>query len=1636
MFYRIESYSYDRAALETLRKTGVLNVEPDGYVELSLSEYIAMRKSLSMAEKYLRLQKAKISVPVGARWITVHPNGRGNEGQPVLIQESGNGTAHVIAGAGGRLNGLKLNKIKSKEEYRQIIAELKEKEKTQKMKEKLEEQEQIARMSPEERREYKQQKKLAKEIKKTREQELQEKEQKAKQEFVSYVASEMGWQIIDYDKKFSAKLADLQRQLANAEESGDKAEKARLKKQIDLLEKAKKRAKKSQMANLLAVTKDSVRSIERELIIDPELREKVLVEVENTAPAIEEVIKKENAGNSLGFATKYRNEAEEKGLSDEDLEKRKKEEFTKRINEIAADDPRTANMIMKGIMTNEQIAAAKNQIYEEDNAPIKPIQDADKKVEMLKKYLEMKKTLRYIKGKKDVQVNLDGTIEDAEESAEDIEYGKGVELSYSELLDADIEDEAQAMLTERQAAIHSSLLETIKKNPGGAGKWIANGNYAGLNSIALAALGVEGLDRDVVDVLGIGASAKLLAMEARQSMSSEDYDDFANAMEKYHQGVNETIAREAVTKGNELLARAESIQAEIDANPNDLAAVAELNEQRLKYLDEANRIVGQALGSLEASAAMVVELKNKNNPDLIEVALGKILTEDAIIRLHAIGLSASDYELSTVDGTKFAKISNLQKLMQFADPTDLKIEREVEQIKAGLKDEPGWMPAGLVRRSTESFEDPGPDAEYAATSVENQSLADDAQGIEKTEEAVHRTLGMLPEGRFAFKDVEDLTAEEQTDLRRYWERHIYKGSMAERTAMRDMVTGKVISRQAAWQQFLRGKCADDKTVAFEAIKNDLIENHSTEDMFGIADIPPLARVVQGDWKTYRGNVDGAEALFQEIEELRDPATVINKEAAEREAQRLEEELPERLTELYESQMRDHYLKWMSGYSEEQLDAGAEREEQTPWGEYVRMHGDTKRAQAAVLDIIKGDFIDKFTKQYARVTKKKLQTKVEKIHNWQDHVLGMLDKQMRDSVINKVQAELASAGASVANRSARGQFALGSWKEKALEYLEQKKREDAAQAELFGGEELKQDDGTEILSIGKRAEAQLASIVPQLAVNQRRGQKFNVSTMDTRGERQRAIKMFETVGRMNLTFGTGKGKTILSIGAFTDLHEQGKAKRAIFAVPSAVQGQFGNEVNVFCKPGKYHIKSDPSLNQEERIQALKDGRLDMVVCTHESLRNDLIHVMARHNGDISDEAMQKRFNGMNQEERRDTLRAAMQAEGIAFDMLTVDESHYTVNRKGKEDTTLSNVLDALNQNVKYFMNQSATPVKNDASEAFDMLHKVAPDKFDDRDSFLKKYGVDTEFSRRSLQRLINRYNYASRTVTGTVRHDTRHNIQLTPEQRAEYDKVTTMYQRASKAQREGRVDVEAMKFLSPNTFRGVSEEKQQELAERLQESVGIVKEEAYNRVINQFDYAHNAKIKETMRIVQSQVYQEDNPKTASKKGDKKPGVIFTHNIATLQNLQRGLEEQGLRVGIIQGSMNGAEKEKVKVGFNPPNPSDRIYDVLVCSDAGATGLNLQNAAYLVNFDLPQTSWVKQQREGRIDRPGQAHPEIEYHDLVSDTEQEHKRWQRIQRKKALGGIFEEDPGELDDTGLAATIAELKHDRYMQGLEQEKAA
>jgi hypothetical protein len=1698
----IERYSYTQKALKEYSEKGYLELAYESSIDLKFREYILMRKSLVM---YGRLEKASVgmsfppskpkakteeghadkkpeskqntspdikpeakakaasSLPAGVRWITIHPHGdKDSKGVPVMIKEGANGTAHIVGGAGGRLNMLKLNNIKSKEQYAEEAKKRRDAEKAQRDAEKRERQKRMADLTPEERKAVVASEKEKKNEAKENEEMKKEAIGQSKKEFVSAMAEMLGWE----DKRDSMKEEYMKRRNPLAEklkaaiDSGKKDEIKEIEKQIKVLDKAHESAVKSYESNLLQAAKSAVVDIQREAIKDETFRAALEERIGDKTKA-EELIRTENAGNSLGFTTDYKGSAEKKGeLTEEDLNTEKEEQWQKTLERVSKEaSPQMAVMLERGLETRKAISEVKKEIFEKEDVKAR-ITDIDQKAEAVKKYLAMQKTIKNLSGDeekkpaKEVQITLDGDTEETGDAGDvsKLSYGDGLvladDIDASDFA-ADLQKLEDKIVSDRQARANSSLLEKIKENPGGVEKWIANGHYNGFNQLSLAALKTDCLPRDVSDILGLRGSAQVLSEIFKKSMSDEDYKDATEAILRYHEATNEDAVNTSLREADELLGKASDLYKEIEnikaTNPDDLHALNEANESRLRYLDEANRILGQTLGKLEASSALAMTMQDDRPVQKIESNLGGISSEEAIVRARALGLQKGDYQIDSVNGERILTVNRkgIDRIALGVDPEEIAVERDVDSIKAGAFDEQGWLPAGVVSRTVESFQDPGPDASLPEGDVDNQSIGDDPESFKGAQEAIHRTLGETPEGVMAFKKSEELSPQEQTDLRRYWEKNIYKGSTAESQSTREYQGEKAKTKAGEWKSFM-AKNGDDESVAMEAIKKDLIDNRSSEDMFGMKEVHPLASADPSKPETCRGRVDGASALFDEIEGLEKDIEAgritESEDKARREVEKLKAALPEKVGELYREQMKDHYLKFMSGVSEAEFEAGAnaDRHEGSPWGEYVRMHGSPEKAQAAILDTIKGDFLNRFSSNYGKITKKPLSTKKEKIAGHQEHILGMLGKEERDSLMNKVNAELASAGATVANRSG-GKFASGSWKDKAFDLIQQRRRDDAAQGSFFGDEELKQEDGSERVSIGKRAEEQIASMIPDLSQNLRRGETFSVfagmSMSGKHAQQQRAVKMFERTKRMNLTFGTGKGKSITSIGAFTNLHSKGLAKRAVFAVPSVVQKQFGGEVNRYLEPGKYKSVADPSLDREGRIAAMKDPSNHMVVFTHQSLRDDLVHLMSKKMG-VSEEEAKNAFNDMPEHKRKEFLGETLKENGIDFGMMTVDESHYTTNRKGKEDSTTANVLDALNQNSEYFMNQSATPVKNDVSEAFDFLRKVAPDRFTDRNEFIKKYGVDSEHSREALQRLINRYNYASPTETGVKRNENKEVVQLSGPQKEAYDAATDAFRRASRAEKAGKVDIDAMKTLSPRSFEGKPEVEHEEIAKRLQGFAGAIKEEAYNRIVNSFDPESNAKIGKLMELVESKRYSADNPKTAAKKGDRAPGVVFAHNIASVESVKKAMESKGLRVGVIHGAMSGDEKDKVKTGFNPANPKDRQYDVIVLSDAGATGLNLQNAKYLVNYDLTQTSWVKEQREGRIDRNGQAHDEIDYHDLVTDTEHERKKWDRIQRKAKLGEIFQQDPGSLDDTGLAPFLAQVRQERYNHGDEAKRSA
>src|SRR5258708_19438475 len=78
----------------------------------------------------------------------------------------------------------------------------------------------------------------------------------------------------------------------------------------------------------------------------------------------------------------------------------------------------------------------------------------------------------------------------------------------------------------------------------------------------------------------------------------------------------------------------------------------------------------------------------------------------------------------------------------------------------------------------------------------------------------------------------------------------------------------------------------------------------------------------------------------------------------------------------------------------------------------------------------------------------------------------------------------------------------------------------------------------------------------------------------------------------------------------------------------------------------------------------------------------------------------------------------------------------------------------------------------------------------------------------------------------------------------------------------------------------------------------------------------------------------------------------------------LQVRGFRVACLNGSMGLDERRSVQREF--ANDAQ----VLVSTDAGGEGLNLQFCHVIVNYDLPWNPMKIEQRIGRVDRIGQKH------------------------------------------------------------------
>jgi len=318
--------------------------------------------------------------------------------------------------------------------------------------------------------------------------------------------------------------------------------------------------------------------------------------------------------------------------------------------------------------------------------------------------------------------------------------------------------------------------------------------------------------------------------------------------------------------------------------------------------------------------------------------------------------------------------------------------------------------------------------------------------------------------------------------------------------------------------------------------------------------------------------------------------------------------------------------------------------------------------------------------------------------------------------------------------------------------------------------------------------------------------------------------------------------------------------------------------------------------------------------------------------------------------------------VFYDLVVVDEAHHLKNR----NTASWKLVNQIQK--RFILLLTATPVQNNLIELFNLITLLKPGQLKTEKEFKKTYTKSGTSSRE----IVNRDRLRSLLREVMIRN-TRSTIDLKlPKRFASTVKVEPLNEEKnlieevyallrSKEIRES-VNKPFITTLLMETGSSFLALKQSLLKIKVNGECAKKIDEIVNKI--------NC-LKETAKGRFLVDLLLKNP------GEKK--VIFTHYLKTMDYLYSLLDKKGLSYSKFSGRMNAREKDESIGKFkNEAN-------ILVSSESGGEGRNLQFCNTIINYDLPWNPMRIEQRIGRLHRIGQARDVFIFNMSVKGTLEE---------------------------------------------------
>jgi superfamily II DNA or RNA helicase len=157
------------------------------------------------------------------------------------------------------------------------------------------------------------------------------------------------------------------------------------------------------------------------------------------------------------------------------------------------------------------------------------------------------------------------------------------------------------------------------------------------------------------------------------------------------------------------------------------------------------------------------------------------------------------------------------------------------------------------------------------------------------------------------------------------------------------------------------------------------------------------------------------------------------------------------------------------------------------------------------------------------------------------------------------------------------------------------------------------------------------------------------------------------------------------------------------------------------------------------------------------------------------------------------------------------------------------------------------------------------------------------------------------------------------------------------------------------------------------------------------------------------------------------LVFTEFVPTQAMLRDFLESRGFTVALLNGSMDLDARTAAQHAFA------HEMRVLISTDAGGEGLNLQFCHVVVNYDMPWNPMRVEQRIGRVDRIGQPHIVRAINFVLEDTVEHRVRQVLEDKLDVIAKEFGVD--KAADVMDTVEVEPIFDSLFVQGLQDPSA-